>query len=99
MFTQVDELTNDRHQKACFMEYQEALVRVIDKASLPPLNLPEDQQMTKEEKESQTLFEKIENTIPYLLSCCQQKWYEKSYVAPQKNIEENLYILINGQFF
>ena len=72
---------------------------MLDKAALAPLNQIEDQEMSREEREAQDLFEKIENAVPYLLSCCPPKWIEKTYVAPQKNIEENLYILINGLFF
>ena len=50
--------------------------------------------------ENQSLFEKIENAIdPYLLFGCQDKWKKHEYVPPQKNIEENLYMLINGGFY
>ena len=99
MFTQVDELYSTRHQAASFTEFLEAIARVLDKAALAPLHQIEGQELTDDERVEQTLFEKIENAIPYLLSCCQQKWLETTYVNPQKNIEENLYLLVNGKFF
>ena len=46
MFTQVDELTKQRHQQASFTEFLEAIVRVLDSASLAPYGLPEDEKMT-----------------------------------------------------
>ena len=43
MFTQVDELTLSRHQQANFVEFLEAIVRVLEKASLQPYGLPEEE--------------------------------------------------------
>lgn len=47
IFTQVDELTNDRHQRATLVEFMEAMVRVLEKASLSPLGVPEEEALSK----------------------------------------------------
>ena len=52
MFTQVDELNKERHLKASFTEFLEAIVRIIDKASLEPLPSPEDSVDSDEPKMS-----------------------------------------------
>ena len=47
IFTQVDELTSERHQRATFIEFLEALVRVLEKASLAPGGMPDEEALPK----------------------------------------------------
>ena len=105
MFTQIDELNKDRHLKASFTEFLEALVRVIDKASLEPVKGDNESidsdapKMSNQERKEQPLHIKIENTIPYLMSICGSRFLDTQFFKPQKDETEDLYILANGKFF
>ncbi|CDW85718.1 UNKNOWN [Stylonychia lemnae] len=105
MMTQVNELDQDRHLSATFIEFLEAFCRVADKAAFEPINQSiqegeEIQSMNIDERKNQSLAIKIENTIPYLMkNCCKRPFIEKQFEQPERDKEVGLFILTNGKYF
>jgi hypothetical protein len=78
MSTQVDEHDKSRHMEMSFVEFLEAWARCCDKASIGNSNEPH---ITVP---SLPLAEKIENTIPLLLSVC-SRTFKENYVYPAES--------------
>ena len=71
MMIRVDELTSERHLHASFIEFLEALIRVIERASLSDINNIENSNvLSVEERKNLPLHVKIENSISKLMSLC-----------------------------
>jgi hypothetical protein len=68
MMTRVDELTSEKHLQASFIEFLEAITRVMERASISELKKQE--QTDLEERKNLQLKVKIENTIPYFINLC-----------------------------
>jgi hypothetical protein len=68
MMTRVNELTSEKHLQASFIEFLEAITRVMERASISELKKQE--QTDLEERKNLQLKVKIENTIPYFINLC-----------------------------
>ena len=68
MMTRVDELTSEKHLQASFIEFLEAITRVMERASISELKKQEKTDL--EERKNLQLKVKIENTIPYFINLC-----------------------------
>ena len=72
MMTRVDEITSEKHLQASFIEFLEAITRVMERASISDFNNLDQNDL--EERKNLPLKVKIENTIPYLINLCQHKF-------------------------
>jgi hypothetical protein len=72
MMTRVDEITSEKHLQASFIEFLEAITRVMERASISDINNLDQNDL--EERKNLPLKVKIENTIPYLINLCQHKF-------------------------
>lgn len=107
----VNEVDQDKHTAASYIEFLEAYARCCDEASIgeyPHFTLGEDGKAilieddvypTIEERKSLPLNVKIENSIPFLLYNCCNKTYRENFVHPKKHPHYGLFILPNGKFF
>ena len=68
MMTRVDEITSEKHLQASFIEFLEAITRVMERASISDINNLDQNDL--EERKNLPLKVKIENTIPYLINLC-----------------------------
>lgn len=94
-----------------FIEFLEAVVRVIYKSSpAPPKEMPaegeeeaeeadEEPAMCVEDRRAQPLSVKIENAIPILNKLLPPTFMQKQFKPLPKDESEDLYILPNGGFF
>jgi len=100
MMTQVDEFDNDRHMKMNKVEFYEACARAAEGISMAPVGSnPEEWPLAK--RQAQTLAEKMDNIIPFLLPVC-KKEYRERFRKPDRNKDTGLYntqILINFGVF
>ncbi len=99
--TQVDELEQDRHLKAIFIEFLEAFARSCDRISYSPLLLSEEQQQQQESaretmkvsaRKSQGLVTKMENVMHLVFQCC-TRTFKLKYQFPEKDPETGLYFI------
>ena len=71
MLAQIDEQTSERHLRATFIEFLEAITRVMERASMPDINtLDTSELLSLEERKNLPIATKVEHTIPYLMSLC-----------------------------
>jgi hypothetical protein len=82
--TQIDELTSERIYQMYFVEFLEALARVADDVSLPPLGMSPD--LPLDERKSQPLHLKLEAVIVCLMEKCIDKFTRDTYSIPTVSI-------------
>jgi len=95
MTIQVNEIESERHLQATYIEYIEALGRVLDAASLEA----QDSQLSPAQRLVIPLHIKIENAIPYFLSYATPKAFQDKFERPKKDEKVGLYLLPNKKYF
>ena len=99
MMLQINEIDQERHLQANYIEFLEIMSRAMDAAAIGPVMGEDEEVMSMEERLAQPLWVKIENTIPYFLANCTTKSFKDKFEHPKKDEAVGLYLIGKKKYF